>query len=163
AVDGVLHVERVRVLKERYEGEEIALIALDAEKFLSRATIWVAEGDETSIRREFGAGRGVVISDNLAARHHLHAGDTLTLDAPAGRFQAPVAGVLVEYSSDRGSVYMDRSLYVRNYRDDRVDTFDVMLRPGADPSTVKAAILERFAGRGARLFVFTGAEFRARI
>ncbi|MBI3448937.1 MAG: ABC transporter permease [Acidobacteria bacterium] len=162
-IPGVRHVERVRVVKQVYDGEQITVLALDAEKFLSRAKIWLADGDEARARRDFVAGLGVLVSDNFAARHHLHAGDAVALDTPSGRFDSPIAGVIVEYSSDRGSIYMDRAVYVAHFKDDRVDTFDVMLDPGADPTAMKTAILERFAGRGTRLFVFTGAEFRARI
>lgn len=162
-VPGVRHVERVRVVRQLYAGGTITLLALDAEKFLSRATIWVAEGDEREIREDLIAGRGVIVSDNLARWHHLHAGDRLSLDTPTGRLTVPIAGVLVEYSSDRGSVTMDHRMYAEHWKDESVDTFDVMLRPGADPVAVKAGILSRFAGRGTRLFVFTGMEFRKRI
>jgi len=162
-LDGVRHVESVRVLKQSFGDEQITLLALETAKFLDRAKIWVVEGDEARIRSDLISGRGVVISDNLSVRHGLHAGDTLSLDTPSGRVALPISGVLVEYSSDRGSVTMDRSVFIRHWKDQSVDTFDVMLRPGADPLAVKAAILERFAGRGTRLFVFTGAEFRKRI
>jgi len=163
AIEGVRHVERIRVIHQRYRGELITLLAMDAEKFLSRADIWVVEGDPSRAKADLAAGRGVTISDNLAARRGLHAGESIELDTPTGPVSFPIAGVIVEYSSDKGTIYMDRTLFVERWRDDTVDTFDIMLNPGADPARVKASILETFSLRGTRLFVFTGGEFRARI
>ena len=50
------------------------------------------------------AGAGVLVSQNFARRFHTAVGTTLHLDTPTGPYAAPVAGVVVDYVSPRGSV-----------------------------------------------------------
>ena len=49
-----------------------------------------------------------------------------------------VVGVPVDYTSDQGSLLMDRDMYVRYWKDDRVDTFDLMLKKGSNPESVRS-------------------------
>jgi putative ABC transport system permease protein len=71
-------------------------------------------------------------------------------------------GVMEDYSSDKGALAMDRENYVRYWKDDTVDTFDLMLAPGARPEEVKRQIFSRFGGQK-QIFVFTNQEFRRKI
>lgn len=162
-VAGVKHVERVRVVRQKYRGEMIALLALETRKFLSRSRLWVVEGDPDQVASDLREGRGITVSDNFASRYGVGAGETVTLETPTGPAEFAVAGVIVEYSSEKGTIYMDREIFIRHWRDTTVDVFDLMLEPGADPQEVKRGVLSLFADRGTRLFVFTGQEFRDRI
>src|SRR3989454_718299 len=67
-------------------------------------------------------------------------GATLRLDTPAGPFEAPVAGVVVDYVSPRGSVILARPTYQRWWGDRSVNRFHVTLAPGASLEGVRHAI-----------------------
>jgi len=80
------------------------------------------------------------VSRNFARRFDVGVGATIALDTPAGAFAAPVAGVVVDYVSPRGSVVLGRSAYARWWRDASVTRFHVTLAPGASVETVRHAI-----------------------
>src|SRR5205809_1052040 len=62
------------------------------------------------------------------------------LDEAAGPFEAPVAGVVVDYVSPRGSVILARPTYLRWWQDRSANRFHVTLAPGASLDAVRHAI-----------------------
>src|SRR5207247_6169004 len=83
------------------------------------------------------AGTGVLVSRNFARQFDVGVGATLRLDTPAGPFEAPVAGVVVDYVSPRGSVILARPAYQR-WRQDRPATpFPVPLAPRPSRDAVR--------------------------
>src|SRR5262249_52768275 len=63
------------------------------------------------------------------------------------------------FSSQQGSVFMSRDVFIRYWNDDRVEIFHVYLKPGAREETVRRSILETY-GSQQRLFVLTNREVR---
>ena len=86
----------------------------------------------------------------------------LHLDTPTGALDLPVVGLVDDYRSDKGSIFMDRSLYKSMWQDGAVDVIDISLRQGASVATAKEHIRALTAGSEHAL-VYTNAEFRARI
>jgi putative ABC transport system permease protein len=83
----------------------------------------------------------------------------LDLPAPTGLLQLPVLGVIMDWSDQQGSIFLEQSVYQKFWHDDTVNIFRVYLAPGA----TEAAVTERIndaVGRGRRLFVMTNAEVR---
>jgi putative ABC transport system permease protein len=105
-------------------------------------------------------GEGVILSDGMAELHKLKLGDTFAVETPGGALRLPVLGIVRDYSNQLGSVFLDRSVYVRYYKDETVDIFRIYLRPGVSAADAKRRIIERF-GKARRLFVMLNAELRA--
>ena len=103
-----------------------------------------------------------MVSDNLAQLQHLRLGQTLEIPAPHGVIRLPIVGIVVDYSDQQGTILMDRSLFVRYWRDDTVNVFRVYLQPGATVPAVKERILSRYAGER-QVFVLTNGELKAYI
>jgi putative ABC transport system permease protein len=91
------------------------------------------------------------------------AGDSVTLDTPGGALTLPIAAVVLDYSSDQGTIWLDRSVYLAKWNDAGADTIDIMLEPGADRDAISKAIRSSLASKTDRLFIMTAAEMRANI
>ena len=72
--------------------------------------------------------------------------DRLVLDTPKGQQTFPVAGVVIDYSSDRGTITLDRGTYEAYWPDDQVDAFGVFVAPGADLNQVAQRVQQHFQG-----------------
>jgi putative ABC transport system permease protein len=83
----------------------------------------------------------------------------LDLPAPAGALRLPILGVIMDWSDQQGSIFVDRSVYQKFWHDDTVNLFRVYLAPGATEPAVTGRINDA-VGRGRRLFVMTNAEVR---
>lgn len=156
---GIERVENVRFTLVPYRGDSAAVIAIEMEGFLSRAAGAVRGGDARSVREQLPRGQGALVSKNFAARWKMAVGDHVHLDTPTGALDLPVLGIVEDYRSDKGSVFMDRALYKKFWRDDAVDFVDISLKPGADLIAAKGSISRLTAGSEHAL-VYTNAEFR---
>src|SRR5688572_21436148 len=114
-------------------------------------------GEAGEMYRSLAAGEGLVVSDTLAQVKSLKLGDPLEVPAPYGLIRLPIVGILVDYSDPRGAVMMDRSVFIRHWRDDSVSAFRVYAKSGAAVSEVRDQIQERYAGTR-RVFVLTNHE-----
>ncbi len=158
-VPGVAQVQLVRDARVLYRGRPIMLVAADIAGLVSRARLPAIEGDTDRMYRQAAAGKAVIVSDNLATLEHVHAGDVMELASPAGVLRLPVAGIVIDYSDQQGSVLMDRTLFRQYWNDDTVDLFRVYVAPGASDAAVRQEILNR-VGSTTRLFVLTNREVR---
>ena len=160
AVPGVRSIESYRAPRLEYRGETIVLASIEMEPMLDRTRHdWVA-GSEEAARREVGRGASCTVSDNFARKFGMGVGDVVELPGPRGSVRFPIAAVVKDYTSDRGTVFVDRRTFLAAFEDDRVDVFDVNLAPGADAGAVRDAIRGKLRGRMPAL-VSTKREFVA--
>jgi putative ABC transport system permease protein len=86
------------------------------------------------------------VSEPFSRRFGVRRGDRVTLPTPSGPRQVPVADVYPDYSNDRGTVVIDRPLFLAMFHDPDVSTIAIRVAPGAAPESVRDAILA--AARG---------------
>jgi putative ABC transport system permease protein len=161
ALEGVEAVERVRLHDFVYAETPVKLLSTEMKVFANRASLTFLEGDVEQGLRGTEAG-GVLLSENFARRFDLHVGTSIELSTPRGSLTYPVAGVVVDYTSDVGTLILDRATYVRDWEDARVDTYKLYLTPGTDPEPVRAKVMGAW-GEKFDLFVLTNAEFKREI
>src|SRR3989441_195696 len=139
---GVARVERGRLAEHPSGGARISIDSLDASAFAAgrAADFSFAAGEARAALDAVRAGPGVLVSRNFARQFDVGVGATLRLDTPAGPFEAPVAGVVVDYVSPRGSVILARPAYQRWWGDRSVNRFHVTVAPGAALEAVRHAI-----------------------
>jgi putative ABC transport system permease protein len=158
-IPGVKRAENVRFTSTPYEQDTVALVSYQMADFMDRAGYAVDGGNEKEIRDKLPKGEGVLISRNFASRFDSHIGDNLRLETPTGTLERPILGILDDYRSEKGTIFMDRALYKTYWKDDGVDFIDILVNPGVDPATVKSEI-ERLTANQEHAFVYTNAEFK---
>lgn len=156
---GVKSLENARFLFIPYAGDSIGLVSLEMDGWFARVSDVVEDADTDTARRKMVSGQGILASRNFATRYDLKVGDTVTLETPTGRFERPIVGLLEDYTSEKGAIFLDRELYKKFWNDEAVDIIEVNLVAGADPATVKRAV-ERMVRGEHRAFVYTNAEYK---
>ncbi len=159
ALEGVKRVENIRFTFVPYRDDQVALMALEMEGWLARVNDPIEEGDEKKARALMPRGEGVLVARNFATRWDVGVGDHLKLETPMGPLDLPILGVVENYSSEKGTIFMDRALYKRFWRESGVDYLEVNLLPGANRSVVKRTIEGLVAG-DQHAFVFTNEEYK---
>jgi len=162
AVPGVRQVDAVRLVNIDFEGKSPLLCSIEMNQFLARSAPVMEEGSVADLLPLMAGKNAVVISNNFSRIHGLRRGDTLSIETPTGRHPFAIAGVNLDYSSDQGSLLMDRATYKRLWRDDRVDVFDLMVAEGFDPEAVKTEIQRRLSGQR-NLLILTNRDMRAEL
>ncbi len=140
-------------------GEALVLLRTDSRGGVRRNAYPVIESDSVDWMYEFDRGDAVLVSDNLAYRHHLHAGDRVWFDTPSGRAGFVIAAVVVDYTLDVGTVIVEHDTYRRMWQDDLVNALAIWITPGADRELVQSEIMSRIPSE-IPITIITGAEFK---
>jgi putative ABC transport system permease protein len=157
ALPGVAQVDRIRLLQHDVLGLRAYVVSLNPEIYRQHARPILLEG-ELPTREERLAGR-VSISEGLSRRRGLHVGDTFPMSTPTGVRTYTVGAVIVDYTSDQGTVFLSREVYLEHFQDDRVDTFEVYLEDRSRLDALRRTITERW-GERYQLYVLSNAELR---
>jgi putative ABC transport system permease protein len=158
-VPGVKRLENVRFTTVPYQGDSAALIAIEMDGFMARAVDAVEGVSKKVLLEKLPKGEGVLVSRNFAARWKMGVGDTLTLNAPSGTLERPILGILDDYRSEKGTIFIDRALYQQYWHDSAADFFFVTLQPGVDPLVAKRSI-QALTSNTVHAFVYTQVEFK---
>jgi putative ABC transport system permease protein len=145
-----------------YAGDLVLLVAVDFDVYAQYGSFPFAAGERHQAMHQVFTQQGVLVSENFSRRYNVGVGDQLVLDTPKGNQTFPVAGVVLDYSSDRGTITLDRTTYAAYWPDDQADAFGVFVTPGVDLDQVAQRIQQHFQGRYP-LYVLTRSKFRERV
>ena len=162
AIPGVARVQAVRNARVVFENAPVMVVATDVKSLSETAPRTPVSGNAGEMYALTASGRGLMVSDNLAQLKGLKLGDILDIPAPIGVIHLPIAGIVIDFSDQQGTILMDRSVFEHYWQDDSVNAFRLYLTPGARPPEVSHRILERYAGTR-QVFVMTNQELKAYI
>lgn len=82
----------------------------------------------------------ILISEPLANRRDLRAGEQLSLPTPAGMRDVAIAGVFQDYASERGRIFIPLSVFRATWNDPAVNNMALFARDGNSEALRAAAI-----------------------
>lgn len=149
-VEKLMSDSRVAAL-ERYatydmwlQDKPVKVRALDASVLERYSRFQFLEG-EKGAWEQLKQGK-VFVSESLGYRFGLKAGNSLVLTTPEGERSFPITAVVRDYSSDQGTVQMDREVYEKIWHDPRVQSLAIFLKPGASAEEVRRDVAAEFPG-----------------
>jgi putative ABC transport system permease protein len=162
SLEGVERIQPVRNARIVFRGTPVMIVATDIASLEQTTPRSPVQGELHDMHRRTAAGEALMISDNFAELQRLSLGDVLEIPAPQGVLRLPIAGVIVDYSDQQGTILMDRSVFQEYWHDDSVNAFRLYLEAGSTDADVKRRILETYEG-DRQVFVLTNAELKAYI
>ena len=158
-IPGIRIIDLYRLIRSSYQGKPILVESFSARDSASVRNLPMVAGDGGRALREMGEGKGVIISESFQSKFAKGVNDTVALITPSGLISFKVIGIYIDYSSDSGSVLLDRALYKKYWRDELVDAYDLWLEPGAEPRSIIQTLKERY-GAPYQLFISTHRELK---
>ncbi len=125
----------------------------------ARAGFRFRDGAPSAVWRTWESGDVVLVTEPYAYHHGVMVGDDLILHTDSGPHAFRVAGIYLDYASERGSVALSRATYDRYWQSNGVDGIGVYRTPAADPSTLRAEV-NALLGSGTTLIVNSPAELK---
>lgn len=159
---GVLSVDPFRKVYIDFQEKRALLLVLEIERRTSYTTFTAVQGTVDDLRRQLPGQDAVAVNEALAAQYGIKPGDSVTIPTPVGPKPFAVAAVIVEYSSDSGTLLMDIGTYQKYWGERLVDTIAVRVKPGEDVSAVRDEIQSKF-GSDRKLFVLASWEFKREV
>jgi putative ABC transport system permease protein len=144
----VAAVDRFRAYEISYGGLPATLGAGDT-KIAGRygRRPFLSGADPRSVFPQLTHGENVIVSEAFANKHHVKAGDTLTLPLGGQPANFRVVDVYYDYSSERGYIIMDRNTLLRYLPDPAPSNLAVYLKPGVSLEQGRRAVELATAGR----------------
>lgn len=161
-VPGVQSVDPFRRVFIDYQNRHILVLVLDVKKRMDYCKFLTVQGKENDILALLPDRDYIAVNEGIAAKYGLNPGDSILLPTPDGPIAFGIAAVIVEYTSDSGSILMDMNTYRKNWGEQVADNFSVRLHPGTHLETVKKSIQDRF-GKDRQLFVLSGTDYKNEI
>lgn len=159
SIPGIKIIDLYRLIRSTYQGKPIMVESFSARDSAGVRNLPVIGESGARALQQMGEGKGVIVSESFQSKFGKGANDTIELSTPTGRFAFKVLAVYVDYSSDSGSVLIDRALYKKYWRDELVDAFDLWLGPGTNQQQVMQKIKSDY-GEKYQLFISTHRELK---
>ncbi len=159
-IPGVKSVEKLRTLSVPWNGTDVAISAIDMNVLATNGTVVLKSGGNAEeILKSLAGQNNLLVSEPLALKHKLKTGDWITLVSATGPVSMQVKGVYYDYSNDRGTFMMDRSIYAGLFKDDSVNGVALYLQPDFLPDPVTRDILKRLPD-GTKVFIQSNAALK---
>jgi putative ABC transport system permease protein len=141
ALPDVTAVDQLRSYEIAYDGAPATLSSADvriASRYGTRG--FLSSAKPGAVFDQLVGHDAVVISEPFANKHHMKAGDDLTLMLAGGRHSFRVVDIYYDYSSERGTIFMDRGTFFKYLPDPAPSGIAVYMRPGTPLDDGRRAI-----------------------
>lgn len=156
---GVAEVTRLRDYPIEYQGLPATLASVDADPAREHETSEFFSGRPLSeVMKELAAGNNAVVSEPFANKHHVRAGDVLTLPLGTGSVKFRIVDIFYDYGNEGGYILLARPVMLRYLPDKAASNLAVYLAPGADLETVRNEIGK--AAANSDVLIFSNGEIR---
>ncbi|MFN0103109.1 MAG: FtsX-like permease family protein [Bryobacteraceae bacterium] len=161
-IPGVHHTQLVRNARVLYQGNPVMMVSIDIAGLSRESYLPAVQGDSETMYRLAAAGKAFVVSENFAALYKVKYNEPLAINTPAGVLSLPVAGIVRDYGDQKGTVLIDRKLFMRYWNDDSVNVVRLYLDKNVTVPEMRTRIERHVAGK-TRLFIFTNQDLKAYI
>lgn len=147
ALPGVTGVDRLRAYEIDYDGSPATLASVDLSALRSnRQSNYLSGRSAGDVLAQIRNRDTVLVSEPFTYKHHLKAGDTITLPLGAARASFRIVDVFYDYGSEAGSIVMDRQTLLRYLPDPAPSNLAIYVDPQASIETVRSAVTNAAAG-----------------
>lgn len=99
-----------------------------------------SSGNKQAIRNTFYNDNIVLVSEPYAYHQKLKVGDSTALLTDKGLKDFTVAGIYIDYGSEKGVVTISRTTYLRHWKDRSITSLGVYAVPGTNTKALKARL-----------------------
>jgi putative ABC transport system permease protein len=154
-----------RFVHFQYEGKQLSLKAFDPPlKGESYDLYAVKDRPSEEAGRDFYTSRDytIFISQNFSVHFKKKTGDHVEIITPAGNRSFRIVGIVDDYGSPEGVIYMSRPTYKKLWSDKLVDGFGIHILPGFGLASVRKKIDDTF-GRVYDVMTLSNSEIRGSV
>jgi len=147
-VPGVAFVDRFRAYDISYQGLPATLAGADMRAAGGyRRLTFLSGRPAPDVYAQLLDTDAAIVSEPFAHKHHLRAGDRVTLPLGGAQRSFGVVDVYYDYSTEAGYILLDRATLLKYLPDPAPSNLAVYLAPGAAPEAVRTGIEQVTAGR----------------
>ncbi|MGB7493414.1 MAG: FtsX-like permease family protein [Candidatus Acidiferrum sp.] len=157
---GVAAVDRLRAYQISYQGLPITVAGMDARVLrpYDRSNFFSGR-PAPEVLSELLGHDNVLVSEPFTYKHHVQRGDSIELTLGESRARFRIVDVYYDYSSERGTILMDRGTLLKYLPDPTVSNLAIFVEPSKQTSEVRREILQ--TAEGHHILITNDRELRA--
>lgn len=137
-------------------------IAVAVVRGTERRQLRFLRGNNQEIMSRFQNEQCVVVSESFSRRNRTRDGESLELATPQGPRRFPIAGTFYDYTRDQGVVFMSEKTFVPIWKDERVNSVAVYLKPSGSAQDLTSAFRAEFSRTG-QFMMLSNRDLRTRV
>ncbi len=158
-VPGVAAVGSFRAYSISYGGLPATLGASDLSIVARTGRLQFLSGNRAEILSGLAGRDAVVVSEPFANKHHVRAGDSISLPLEGRTVRFRLLGVFYDYGSEAGLILVDHATLAKYLPEEPPTNLGILLSPGVAPEQARQQIVRALAGH--RVSIFLNREIRA--
>ncbi|MSV32905.1 MAG: ABC transporter permease [Bryobacterales bacterium] len=162
SIPGIRRMQLVRNARLLYKGNPVMVVSVDIGNLVVESYLPSVAGDSATMYRLAAEGKGFLISDNFAQLYGVKYNELLSINTPNGTLTLPVAGIVRDYSDQKGTVLIDRKMFIHYWNDDTINIVRLYLEKNITVPEMRARIEAKLAGK-TRLFILTNQDLKSYI
>ena len=156
---GVAAVDRLRAYEISYEGMPVTLASMDASVLgpYDKSNFFSGRPAKVVLSQLLGE-NAILVSEPFTNKHHVKSDDSIEISLGESRARFRIVDVYYDYSSERGTILMDRNTLLKYLPDPASSNIAVFVKNGEDIETVRREILSAAAGH--QILIFSDRDLR---
>jgi putative ABC transport system permease protein len=150
---GVAAVDRLHAYELSYQGMPVTMASMDVQALAPYdKSNFFSRRPAQEVLAELRGQDNILVSEPFTNKHHVKAGDTIELAIGGSRVSFRIVDVYFDYSSERGTILMDRATLLKYLPDTTSTNAAVFVQAGVKPEAVRQEILQAMAGHHILIF-----------
>ncbi|MFQ5449663.1 MAG: FtsX-like permease family protein [Nitrospinaceae bacterium] len=159
-IPGVAEIDQFRAIDITYDNQPAVLGTGDFSVLSQYGNLVIKSGPPARELARWMVGHNrAIVSETFSLKHQAGRGDSLTLETPNGPLNLEIAAVYYDYSRERGYIIIDRSTFLKYYRDPDINSFIIYLADKNRLPQVRQAILNTL-GKDYRLIIRSNTQLK---
>jgi len=156
---GVAAMDRLRAYEISYEGIPVTLASMDVRVLgpYDKSNFFSGRPAKVVFSELLGE-NAILVSEPFTNKHHVQSGDSIEIPLGEGRARFRIVDVYYDYSSERGTILMDRGTLLRYLPDPASSNIAVFVKNGEAVETVRREIVSAAAGH--QILIFSDRDLR---
>lgn len=162
AITGVAAIDQFRAIDISYNHLPVVLATGDFSVLSKFGNLVIKSGPSARelSQRMVGNNRAIV-SEAFSVKHNVSVGDTLNLKTPNGSVSLDISAVYFDYSRERGYIILDRTTFLKYYKENQINSFVIYLNDKSKLNQVRKEVLNTLHEH--RLIIRSNSELKQQV
>jgi len=162
SISGVAAIDQFRAIDISYNNLPVVLATGDFSVLSKFGNLIIKSGlPTTELSQNMVGNDRVIVSEAFSLKHRVSVGDILNLQTLNGRTKFEVSAVYFDYSRERGYIILDRTTFLKYYKENQINSFVIYLNDKSKLNQVRKEVLKTLNEH--RLIIRSNTELKKQV
>ncbi|MEE3252782.1 MAG: FtsX-like permease family protein, partial [Nitrospinota bacterium] len=162
SISGVAAIDQFRAIDISYNNLPVVLATGDFSVLSKFGNLIIKSGlPTTELSQSMVGNDRVIVSEAFSLKHRVSVGDILNLQTLNGPTKFEVSAVYFDYSRERGYIILDRTTFLKYYKENQINSFVIYLNNKSKLNQVRKEVLKTLNEH--RLIIRSNTELKKQV